>query len=405
MAGSLPVVSIFGVQNVELESALPCPDFETSKLDCRYYLTDDNVLEVFAKDRPSAIVSFGDISEFSNLTAMQYDIRRKWLHFDSTDDLNIKGVQTFNCFIQDILNTQYNQPLVSVFTPAYNSGNRIWRPYNSLKKQQYTNWEWVIIDDSNDDGETFKMLSKLADADPRIRLYKEHRHSGVIGRLKRKACQLSEGEFLVELDHDDEITPDALARVVDAYQKNPEVGFVYTDFAECFESGDPVVYGANWGHGYGSYRKEEHWGVEYMVVNAPNINPKTIRHIVAAPNHIRSWRASTYHRIGGHNDGIHVADDYELMVRTFLNTRMARVPHMCYLQYRNEGVGNTHRERNQEIQRLVRYFSQYYDEQIHNRFVELGVDDFIWSPQGSFGRLNAVPNPETEQHCTILVGK
>jgi len=295
---------------------------------------------------------------------------------------------------------------VTVFTPAYKTGEKIRRPFESLRAQTYPDWEWVIVDDSDDDGETFDMLRELAAKDHRVRVYKPGEHSGVIGHVKRSACMLGRGKYLVELDHDDELTPNALRWIVEAFESDEEIGFVYTDFAEEFEDGSPAIYGENWGFGYGSYRKETHGGQEYMVVNAPNINPKTIRHIVAAPNHTRCWRRSTYLEMGGHGDTIHVADDYEIMVRTFLCTRMCRVPHMCYIQYRNFDTGNTHRERNKEIQRLVRYFSQHYDKAIHDRFVELGVDDFVWKDgELSFGRLNAVPNPETEPHCTITMGE
>jgi hypothetical protein len=163
------------------------------------------------------------------------------------------------------------------------------------------------------------------------------------------------------------------------------------------------VYGDGWGFGYGSYRDETYNGLKYKVVNAPHINSKTIRHIVAAPNHIRAWRASTYREIGGHANEIHVADDYELMVRTFLHTRMARINYFLYVQYRNS-EGNTHRVRNQEIQRLVRYFSQWYDKRIHERFVQLGVDDSIYDEKrgNTFWKLNMVKNPEVESHCTII---
>ena len=190
------------------------------------------------------------------------------------------------------------------------------RPFGSLLSQTYQNWEWVIIDDSDDDGETFKMLSDLAEQDSRVKLYKEHKHCGNIGHLKKSACLLGRGEFLVELDHDDELTPIALENIVKAYQSNPEIGFVYTDFAECFEDGKAVFYGkdwknqkppySDWGFGYGSYRSETHGGIEYAVANSPNVNSKTIRHIVAAPNHIRSWRKSVYLEIGGHNDTVKV---------------------------------------------------------------------------------------------------
>ena len=413
MAEALPVVCVFGVMGINLQSARPVPHFETSKLDCRCYLTDDDFNEILARDRPSVLVSFGKSEDFPNLLGAPWEVRKRWLNFDSTDNLDEVGVKAFQCYLYNATEKRDSVPLVTVFTPAYKTGEKVMRPYDSLRNQTHSNWEWVIVDDSDDDGETFKMLSGLADRDPRVRLYKEHRHSGCIGRLKKTACLLGMGEYLVELDHDDELTPDALELVVRAYQEHPECGFVYTDFAECFEDGSPVAYGKNreleppftdWGHGYGSYRDEVHGGQTYYVANSPNINPKTIRHIVAAPNHIRSWRKSTYLEIGGHGNTIHVADDYEIMVRTFLATRMCRVPRMCYVQYRNFGVGNTHRERNQEIQRLVRYFSQLYDQRIHERFLELGVDDFVWQEgKCTFREMGQIVNQPEEDHCTITM--
>jgi glycosyltransferase involved in cell wall biosynthesis len=402
MAGLLPVVCVFGMENVTLESLGPIPAFETAKMDCRCYLTDDDLYSILAKDRPNVVVSFGKQEDFPNLVAAPFFIRKRWVNFEDMKDLAEKGRGTFYCFLHNALENRDAFPLVTVFTPAYKTGAKIRRPLESLLAQTYKDWEWVIMDDSDDDGVTFKMLCEMAEKDYRIRVYRSDRNTGVIGHVKRDACMLGNGSILVELDHDDELTPFALDKVVQTYQKYPEVGFVYTDFSECFENGEPVIYGNGWGFGYGSYRDEIYNGMQYKVVNAPNVNPKTIRHIVAAPNHIRSWRKKTYLEIGGHSNEIHVADDYEIMVRTFLNTRMARVPHMCYVQYRNE-EGNTHRVRNQEIQRLVRYFSSWYDKRIHDRFVQLGVDDFVWKDgEYTFWKLNNIPNPAVEPHCTIL---
>jgi glycosyltransferase involved in cell wall biosynthesis len=413
MAGCLPVVSVFGVENIDLKSGL-CPPFETDKFDVKCHLTDDGLIKILAEERPGVIVTFGDVEDFQGMLGASFEMRKRWLHYENTSELLKVGMEVMQCYASTAILDRRDIKLVTVFTPAYNAGERIMRPYLSLKAQAYRDWEWVVIDDSDDGGETFKKLSEIADSDYRVRVFKESRHSGVIGRLKRNACMLGRGEFLVELDHDDELTEDSLARVVDAYEKHPEVGFVYTDFAELFPDGSPVRYGqdlrlkppfTDWGFGYGSYRDEVHEGQHYAVANSPNINAKTIRHIVAAPNHLRSWRKTVYEQIGGHRESIHVADDYEIMVRTFLATRMARVPHMCYLQYRNP-EGNTHRDRNQEIQRLVRCFSQFYDDRIHARLLELGVVDYVWKEgQNTFARMGNVPNPPEESHCTITIAE
>lgn len=393
----IPVICIFGeILNLQTFDA---PDFETRALDCRCFPTDDNLMEVLAKNRPSGILTFGNQNRYPNLLAAPAYVRKLWRHLDSPS--NLSGQMVFDLFINNITNNTDSAPLVSVFTPAYKTGDRILKPYRSLKAQTYKDWEWVVVDDSPDNGKTFGMLSDMAQNDFRMRVFKESTPSGVIGHVKKMACGLARGQILVELDHDDELTPRALEWVVDAFLKHPEAGFVYTDFAECHEDGNPAIYGDGWGLGYGSYREETHGGIKYMVVNAPNINSATIRHIVAAPNHIRAWRADIYHHIGGHNDMLHVCDDYELLIRTFLATRMVRISRLCYIQYRNESGNTSLGVRNQDIQRLVRYISSSYDRRIHERFVELGVDDFVWAGnEGSFLRLG-IPRPKVESHCTI----
>ena len=414
MANVLPVVCIFGVKNINLISTPECPKFETKELDCRCYLTDDNLQEILAKDKPRTIITIGEPQDFPNLYACSPDVAKRWINFKDTTELARMGAAAFHCFVDHCVRKRTAlRPLVSVFTPAYKTGDRIKRPYDSLLKQHYNNWEWVIFDDSDDDGSTFSMLKEMAETDHRISVFRHHEHSGVIGQVKNWACHLCRGDFLVELDHDDELTPNALGDIVKGFEQfsgqdeeHPYAGFVYTDFAEVFADGSPLTYSENWGHGYGSYRWEWYGERRLAIANAANINPKTMRHIVAAPNHARCWRSEFYKEIGGHSRTIHVADDYELMVRTFLKTRMVRVPSLCHIQWRNpEGDikgGNTHRERNHEIQRLVRAFSQWYDKDIHARFVELGVDDFVYKEgQHTFWNLQRIENPPEEPHCTL----
>ena len=180
------------------------------------------------------------------------------------------------------------------------------------------------------------------------------------------------------MDHDDELTDHCLADVVEAFNAFPDAGFVYTDYAEVFEDGEVAGYPEGWGFGFGSYRWEQYQDKNYLVTNYPSINAKTMRDIVGVPNHVRAWRRDAYERTGGYGSEIHVADDYELLVRTFLTTRMVHVQRFGYIQYMQRDGGNTQRRRNKEIQRLVRLFHQRYELEIHARFLELGIDDFIW---------------------------
>ena len=67
--------------------------------------------------------------------------------------------------------------------------------------------------------------------------------------------------------------------------------------------------------------------------------------------------------------------------------------------------GNTHQKRVFDIQRLVRYISMSYDNDIHKRLLELGVDDFVWDEKQespTFFRLRNPPQ-KVESHCTVTI--
>ena len=227
--------------------------------------------------------------------------------------------------------------------------------------------------------------------DHRVEVFKPREHSGVIGQVKNWACSLASGQILVEMDHDDELTDRALEWVVKGFGQFPEAGFLYTDCAEVYADGRNLTYRDGWAFGYGSYRDVEYRGRLYKAGSAGNINSKTIRHIVSAPNHIRAWRRAFYEAIGGHNKGLHAADDYEIIVRTFLETRMVRVPRLCYIQRIGDSAQRT---RSMDIHRHVRSIRSHYDGMIHKRFLQLGCEDFAWDEKnGCSDATHSQPGP------------
>ena len=141
-------------------------------------------------------------------------------------------------------------------------------------------------------------------------------------------------------------------------------------------------------------------GKMYDVSNGPRINPKTIRHIIGVPNHVRVWKRDDYFKINGHNPNLHVCDDYELLIKTFLTTKIAHIPKFGYIQYRNK-EGNTSLSRNKEIQRLVKLIRNSYDVLIHEKFVSLNINDFLYDEKTQTSNLD-IPNPKIEQHMCII---
>lgn len=232
------------------------------------------------------------------------------------------------------------EPLVSVFTTSYRSGDRILRPFRSLMAQTYPKWEWVVLDDTPQPSDNWALLRNLAERDPRVRCYEPDRASGYIGEVKRFAAGLCTGKLLVELDHDDDLEPQMLDKIVRAFRANPTAGFVYSDWAEVEEGSlGRRGYPEGFAFGYGSHYHvfSERLGVWVQGAKCQDLASPTARDSVGMPNHVRCWRADFYAAIGGHNRELSVADDYELFVRTMLRTDVVRIPDVLYLQYVNRG--------------------------------------------------------------------
>ncbi|MCC6313140.1 MAG: glycosyltransferase [Thermomicrobiales bacterium] len=386
MAFDLVRVCAFGRDDPDWVAAVRLAgarEHEADGFDIRAFPDDTDLSARLIAHRPQAIVSFGAPADFPNLMAAPLETRRRWVNF--TDPAVTPGTvaeRILATFLLNVTEARFpEQPLLSVFTPTYLTGDAIQRPLRSLLAQSYPNWEWVLYDDSPDEGRTFAQLQELERTDQRIGAFRGGRPCGAIGEVKRRACGLAKGAMLVELDHDDALTPHALRAVVEAHRAFPAAGFFYSDWAEVFEGGGNATYPDGWGFGFGGYRTESLGGHDYQVAVAPDINSKTIRHIVSAPNHLRAWTRAAYQASGGHHPDMHVCDDYELVVRTFLTTRMVHIRRFGYVQHYNQTtIGNAQRRRNAEIQRLTRHLASAYTPRIHRRFAELGVDDFIWRP-------------------------
>lgn len=349
-------------------------DFSTEKKDV--------MLQMWRDEPPGVIVTIHeDFKPFLVLNQLPFEYRRRWLYFSKVEDFQANFV--INCYLGYIFdNKNEKNPLLSVFTTSYKSGHRILRPYQSLLNQTYQNWEWIIIDDTEETSDEWseqqETLRRLETSDLRIRVYKPFRHSGYIGALKNQAAGLAYGEWLLELDHDDDIVPELLQWIVNASCKYPEATFIFSDCIETFEESlDRFAYGDFFGLGYGAYYTTLfNKKFQNVCVGTP-INRLCMSHIVGVPNHIRCWKTSFYHQVGGHNRHLPVGDDYELILRTVLHSdTWVRIAELGYIQYRNSGGNNFTFLRNQLIQDLVRLISFIYSEPLRKRFNKLlGIDE------------------------------
>ena len=367
-----------------------------------------NVLSELNKIRGvDSIITIGDDVNCSQLNGLSFEYRKKWCHIDEFDAQKIENT-IVNTFLYNINRDRENQKLFSVFTSTFNTQPKMLkRLYESLLNQTYKNWNWWVIDDSTNNY-TSEYLEKLHD--PRITVIKNITNHGNIGFNKHMIAMLCDGDYLVEVDHDDELTHNCLSSLYECFEKS-NADFVYSDCLEIID-GATIYYGDDFSYGQGYYRDCEVNGVIYenVPITCRSINVKSVRGIHALPNHIRCWKKDFYHKIGGHNTELSVLDDMDLLIRTFLYGRMAKVDKVLYIQHQgntqSNGRGNTATgARLKEIQRVNWLLKNKYDLEIHNRIIELGVDDIIWDDEKQISEVHKNVNIDDLKPMDILITK
>lgn len=243
---------------------------------------------------------------------------------------------------------------VSIFTPSHNEKylKELW---DSIKFQDFYEWVIVVNGDLAERMSIHEIKQLFCDdstifgnvPDKRIKIHVFE--NNWVGALKAYACSKCRGDILLEVDHDDCLTDTAIEEVKNAFSSDPNIGFVYSNCASFREDGTPVArYAENNGWKYRPFEYKER--ILDEVVSFPP-TPASVSRIWYAPNHLRAWRRSVYESIGGHNIGMRVLDDQELLSRTYLATEFYHIDKCLYLYRITDS--NTWLNHNEEIQANV----------------------------------------------------
>jgi glycosyltransferase involved in cell wall biosynthesis len=99
-------------------------------------------------------------------------------------------------------------PLFSVVVPVYNTDpGLLRRMIASVEAQWYSHWELLLVDDHSTSPDVREVLSGLVD--PRIVVVQIAENRGISGATNEGMARAT-GDFIVFLDHDDELTVDCL---------------------------------------------------------------------------------------------------------------------------------------------------------------------------------------------------
>jgi hypothetical protein len=198
-------------------------------------------------------------------------------------------------------------PLFSIITPVYDTPSGILRQtIESVLAQSFSEWEWIVVDDCSPRPEVREQLRAAAEQDARIVVI-ERSENGHIVRASNDGVAAARGEFVVLLDHDDLLTPDALAEVAAAIARVPEADVLYSDEDRLF------------GNGSIKFRFEK-----------PDWSPWRLR----AQNyigHLCVIRTELLRQVGGFREGFDGSQDHDLVFRATERAReVVHIPKVLY---------------------------------------------------------------------------
>jgi glycosyltransferase involved in cell wall biosynthesis len=202
------------------------------------------------------------------------------------------------------------EPVVSVVMPVYNAERHLRQAVESILKQTYRDFEFVIVDDGSTDGSS-AILDEYEKTDSRVRLYKQDNH-GLVFTLNR-VCGLARGEYIARMDADDICFPTRLEEQVEFMTRNPRIGILGT-WAEAIDEAGTLCY--------------------YM---KPPTTPETIRWSMVFTNPVVHSSVMMRRTIGESLDFYRpetfIPEDFFLWMRALQMTQLTNLPRVL-LKYR-----------------------------------------------------------------------
>jgi len=197
-------------------------------------------------------------------------------------------------------------PRFSVIMPVYNTDPRwLHAAIESVRAQVYPHWELCIADDASQSEATRRCLAEYA-GDARIRMMRRA-ENGHIAAASNDALALATGDYVALLDHDDELSPDALAEMAVAIAEHRDIDILYSDEDKLDADGrrcDPFF--------------KPDWSPEHFLGQMYTC-------------HLTVMRRALINEIGGFRSGFDGTQDYDLWLRMI--SRTSRIHHVSRVLY------------------------------------------------------------------------
>jgi O-antigen biosynthesis protein len=198
-------------------------------------------------------------------------------------------------------------PKFSVIMPVYNiDAEWLEKAIESVLNQLYPHWELCIADDASSKSHISSILTRYSQLDSRIKVI-FRKNNGHISAASNSALELATGDYIALLDHDDELSIDALFENAKLVNNHPNADFIYSDEDKLNLKGER----------FGAFFKPD-WSPDYL-------------HTCMYTCHLSVYRTSLIRKIGGFRSEFDGSQDYDLALRVADETK--NIYHIAKILY------------------------------------------------------------------------
>lgn len=195
-----------------------------------------------------------------------------------------------------------SNPTVSIVLPTYNGSRYLELSVESCRRQIFTDWELILVDDGSTDS-TPEIIADLVRKDSRIRALCNETNKRIPASLNR-GFAAAQGKYLTWTSDDNLYAENALAEMVAALDTRPDVGLVYAGFSYIDENGA--------------------W-----VSDLPAPGPETLV-VRCAVNCCFLYRRTVQEMVGGYREDLAFVDDWDFWLRAAAHFRLQPLPKILY---------------------------------------------------------------------------
>ena len=209
-----------------------------------------------------------------------------------------------------------NSPLITVYITNYNYAKYIRESVESVLKQTLQSFEILIIDDGSTDNS--RDIIEEYRNNPKVSIiYQQNKGLNVTNNIAMRAAS---GTYLMRLDADDFLEPNALEVMSSTLESDPELGLVFPDYYYIDAIGNKI-----------GEEKRHDFNKEVSLYDQPAHGACTM------------IRLEFLKKLGGYNESFTCQDGYDLWIKFITHHKVTNVSKQLF-SYRQHGNNLTTNE-------------------------------------------------------------